>query len=147
MSNLESIVPPLADCKLIPEGEFDDCVFCWELEKPAFVCGSNGAIEPRPTWNVRQRPPRSKQLHRANGEEIYNAPTLAEVMAALPHHLDLNHDPDEDSNVHSGDLYYRRDEDGAHLVGYEMDMFEYDMKTPAAAALRLWLKLKGIEVE
>lgn len=69
---LESIVPPLELCKRIPEGAFADSALVWQCTK--FL----SSVRPKPIWEVM---PRDRCLSDA---PALPAPTLEEIMAALP---------------------------------------------------------------
>lgn len=124
MKELEKLVPPLELCKLIPEGEFADSVFIWTV---FYGC--------HPILTERRK-------GFADLADAYPAPTLQEIMAALPPYgkneqilaCCVPDWADFDARVF-----------GEHWrVGYTGDCSIND-KNPATAALKLWLKLKGIE--
>lgn len=124
--NLKDLVPQLELCKLIPAGEFADSVAIWVFF-----------------------PKSDKKFHLYLREEIdwsktenYPAPTLQEILAALPPYgkneqilaCCVPDWADFDARVF-----------GEHWrVGYTGDCSIND-KNPATAALKLWCKLKGIE--
>lgn len=129
---LKDLVPPLELLKLIPEGEFEDSVFIWmEVEASATM---------EKTWSLMQGTPYARQ--RPNRK--IPAPTLQEILAALPPYgkneqilaCCVPDWADFDARVF-----------GEHWrVGYTGDCSIND-KNPATAALKLWLKLKGINCE
>lgn len=122
MSNLTDLVPPLELCKKIPAGEFEDSAFAW------------WQITPFEEWQVVVR----------STLTTIAAPTLQEILAALPPYgkneqilaCCVPDWADFDARVF-----------GEHWrVGYTGNCSIND-KNPATAALKLWLKLKGIKNE
>lgn len=103
-SKLESIVPGLELCKLIPAGAFADSALVW------VIAGSKAAIYPRP--------------QALDGDDI-PAPTLAEILAALPNGVQVR--------MRTGGNGRR-----AYQV-YHYSFAEWTTN-PAAAALRLWMR-------
>ena len=128
MSKLADLVPPLELCKLIPKGEFEESYainvyICGEwLLMPVDDCASD-----------------IKEKH-----SYYPAPTLEEIMAKLPPYAKNEHIlaccvPDwADFNARIFGEHWR--------VGYTGDASIND-KSPSTAALKLWLKFKGIDVQ
>jgi hypothetical protein len=124
---LEKLVPPLELCKLIPAGEFEKSVFIWmEVEASATM---------EKTWSLMQGTPYARQ--RPNRK--IPAPTLQEIMEVLPHDdayndllIGYSGKVDKLTGWH---IYYNGDRN-RHC---------YD-QSAATAALRLWLKLKGVDV-
>lgn len=136
MSKLEELVPPLELCKLIPKGEFEDCCFAWYAE----------------LQHINPKPPHEYSYYVANSNKDFlsfggfnacPAPTLEEIMAELPPYAKNEKIlaccvPDwADFNARVFGEHWR--------VGYTGDVSVND-KSPSTAALKLWLKLKGIEV-
>lgn len=117
MSKLKDIVPPLELCNRIPAGEFGESALVWREETPAFVCGASGAVDPKPMWFV---VPRKRSQY-----GVSTAPTLAEILAELP------------------DFTVVLDGDGVWRI-FDSEFHE-KANSPATAALRLWLKLEGID--
>lgn len=120
MSKLESIVPPVELCKRIPAGEFEDTALVWcRVRGEDVVC-------PREHWVG------------VFGMSPVPAPTLEEIINELPDEYD-------DGRLDIGNDYVEYitlDEflvDDAYFCS-EPDGF-------AAAALRLWFKVKGINLE
>ena len=120
MSKLESIVPPLELCKLIPEGEFEDSALGWvdgNTQNPDDIF-----VEPRRyAINGTHRP----------------APTLEEIITSLLTYgwlvkIDCRIQLDTFVELYSGTSNTRYVEYGPSACD---------------AALRLWFKVKGIEVE
>ena len=127
--NIEDLVPPLELCRLIPQGEFADCCFVWVV---------NGDYQPK--FQVLDK--RKYPFIPEDGATLYPAPTLQEILADLPPY-DKNEQilaccvPDwADFNARIFGENWR--------VGYTGDASIND-KNPAAAALKLWLEVKGIE--
>ena len=124
MNNLEKIVPPLDLCKLIPAGEFEESALVWVLD----------TIFGKKMWLIVNNCPGGIAYRRKIGYEIYPAPTLAEIRREL-------------RNLSIFVI------DGAIMVSCKINpedtIFETarDNNDVTAAALRLWLKLKGIEVK
>lgn len=140
MSNLTDLVPPLNLCKLIPQGEFEDS---------AFLCEAAVDMNTGETIDIRiiPRPSRITSnpfVHHELAREfyLYPAPTLQEILAELPPY-DKNEQilaccvPDwADFSARVFGENWR--------VGYTGNCSIND-KNPATAALKMWLKLKGIE--
>lgn len=118
MSNLESIVPPLDLCKMIPAGEFEDSA----------MARYNFHGVPILRWR--------DNLEKLDGVRPIPAPTLAEILNAL----------------YKQDRYENKLKicpvfpSGEWSIGYSYKGMEKDFDL-TAAALRLWLTVKGIEVE
>lgn len=120
MSNLESIVPPVELCKQIPEGEFEDSALVWV----------DGNTQNQNSVFVEPRRYAIDGTHRP-------APTLEETITTLLTYgwlVKIDCRIQLDTFV---ELYSRTS---------NMRYAEYG---PSAcdAALRLWFKVKGIEVE
>lgn len=125
MSKLESIVASLELCKLIPAGEFNDSALVWRERI--------GNIS-RDDW-VKFRAPEDISYKVESAEVNYfPAPTLAEIRREL-RNLSVNVI------------------DGAITVSCRIDPEKTLSETArddndvTAAALRLWLRVKEIEVE
>lgn len=75
MSNLESIVPPVAMCKLIPAGEFVDSALVWDI---------HGKFD---KWHVEKRVKRSVRFGdygvTSPPHADIPAPTLEEILYAI----------------------------------------------------------------
>ena len=120
MSNLESIVPPVELCKLIPEGEFEGSVFAWRY--PAYDERNRRSLS---KWHIIEvNWDAAKEYKKKYDERFFPAPTLEEILDAL------------------GDL-------GASFCtnGMLIDNQFYEYPIEAEEAIRLWFKVKGIEVE
>lgn len=119
MSSLERIVPPLELCKRIPAGEFEDSALAWY---------NHGVHILR--WR--------DNLEKLDGVRTIPAPTLEETMTSLLNYagwlLKIDSRFGLDTFV---ELYSRTS--NKHYT-------EYD-SSACAAALRLWFKVKGVEVE
>jgi hypothetical protein len=113
MSNLESLVPPLELCKLIPAGEFGDSALVW--------LNINYVTIP---WKVVARNISNYKMER-NKKKI-PAPTLQEIMEKL----------EQFSVSCLGKGYQTEAANGWNAVSDD---------TATTAALKLWLKLKGVE--
>ena len=134
--SLEKIVPSLEMCKLIPAGEFEDTALVWVYDDVVgFLCRTSGCEQiHKKEWQLEHNHPRKIAIRRKCGQEIYPAPTLAEIWREL-RNLSVNVI------------------DGAITVSCRIDPDETlsscarDDNDMTAAALRLWLTLKGIEVK
>ena len=127
MSKLESLVPPLELCKLIPAGSFDDAAFAWiHADVVGFVCRTSGCEEVAgKEWQLIRSNASRVIRARKRGEEIYPAPTLEEIMGAMP--------------------YLRVYKKTANFYVVVKEQERLPSFSGATAALKLWLKLKGIE--
>ncbi len=136
MSELKSIVPDLELCKLIPKGEFPDSVMVWVT---ADEC--RDAVE-----NRTQIEAVLKGNDYINKPMLYPAPTLAEILAELPDDI-----VEEDTGHVVEWLMLSRSWDrnqGGYEICYDGDprMWRERDSNPANAALRLWLRYRGIEI-
>ena len=123
---LEKIVASLELCKQIPAGEFEDAALVWDI---------HGKFD---KWHVEKRVNRSVRFGdygiMSPPHADISAPTLAEIWREL-RNLSVNVI------------------DGAITVSCRIDPEETLYETArddndvTAAALRLWLKLKGIELK
>ena len=122
MSKLEKIVPSLALCKYIPEGEFKDSALVW-MHRPALEGISDDPF--MVDYRVK-----AEYLKR----ELHPAPTLEEIRLEL-RNLSI--------------VFYNN----KIIVSCKIDPETWFSETvfpgehDADAALRIWLKLKGVEVE
>ena len=123
MRSLENIVASLELCKKIPDGEFEDSALVWETYYSKY------SIKPV----VIDRKTSESTPHEFV-ENVYPAPTLEEILDALK---DITEKPS---------VYY-----GKLTKTWVCDSMEYltqiKDKKGVNAALRLWFKVKGIEVE
>ena len=132
MSKLESLVPPLELCKLIQAGSFDDAAFAWiHADVVGFVCRTSGCEEVAgKEWQLIRSNASRVIRARKRGEEIYPAPTLEEIMAAMPY----------------CQIYRRKN--GSFVGCYDTRWDQkVSGKTGSMAALKMWLKLKGVKNE
>lgn len=131
---LEKIVASLELCKLIPAGEFNDTALVWVYDDVVgFLCRTSGCEQiHKKEWQLEHNHPRKIAIRRKCGQEIYPVPTLAEIWREL-RNLSVNV------------------MDGAITVSCRIDPDETRSETArddnevTAAALRLWLRVKGIE--
>ena len=85
MGNLESIVPSLELCKNIPAGEFEDSALVWVYDDVVgFLCRTSGCEQiHKKEWQLEHNHPRKIAIRRKCGQEIYPAPTLAEILESI----------------------------------------------------------------
>lgn len=122
MSNLAELVPPLDLCKLIPEGEFADTAFV-RIGNTKII-----ALRRSAKWSFPNQP-------------HIPAPTLKEIMSELSLC---------DERGDTGWFCMAGDPDHWSIGNCECDLYVKngtENKSPEAAALKLWLNLKGIEYE
>ena len=122
MSKLESIVPPLELCKLIPAGgEFEDSVLVWDIH-------GHGQFD---KWHVEKRVNRSVRFGdygiMSPPHADIPAPTLAEILAKLPEGVQMRMRTARNRERHFQIYHYS---------------YETWTNLPAAAALRLWLRVR-----
>lgn len=119
---LTDLVPPIELCKLIPEGEFQDSCFLRLDGKP---------------YTIIERRLIRKEFGRQEG--VYPAPTLHEIMDELSLC---------DGYSDTGWFCLVGDPDNWQIGNCECDLYvrnETESDSPEAAALKVWLKKKGIE--
>ena len=121
MSNLKSIVPPPDLCKQIPVGEFEDSALAWYY---------NFRGVPILRWR--------NNLEKLDGVRPIPAPTLEETMTSLLNYAGWLLKIDSRFGLETFVELYSRTSNKHYT--------EYD-PSACAAALRLWFKVKGIEVE
>ncbi len=140
---LEKIVASLDLCKLIPAGKFEDSALVWHYtDVVGFLCRTSGCEQiHEKQWQIVDNHPRKIAIRRKHGDEIYPALTLAEIFRVLPETIDT---PEDEFFVLSL-MPVVDDEEDMFWIGYN-NTNEEDAN-PATAALRLWLKLKEIEVK
>lgn len=128
MSELKDIVPPLELCKRIPAGEFEKSVLVWRERI--------GNISRDDRIKIREPEDISYKVESAE-VNYFPAPTLAEILAKLPFTDGSNRTP-----ICCGRWV---DDLSIWVVGYRNidELRKTDKNNPAAAALRLWLKVKG----
>ena len=123
MSTLERIVPPLELCKQIPEGEFEDAALVWVYDDVVgFLCRTSGCEQiHKKEWQLEHNHPRKIAIRRKCGQEIYPAPTLAEILESI-------------GEVETWDT----------MTIYRITNGKQNLTT---TALKRWFKVKGIEVK
>ena len=122
MSKLESIVPPLELCKLIPAGEFEDSVLVWlywAKDESSF-----GNVVPRILKD--QFSSILPGLGAVLKAEV-PAPTLAEILAKLPEGVQMRMRTARNRERHFQIYHYS---------------YETWTNLPAAGALRMWLRIR-----
>lgn len=123
MSRLENLIPPLELCKQIPAGEFEDSALVWEKSEKYFQATEIIDYE-------------YKVVARDESKGGFPAPTLAEILNAL-YKQDRYENKLKICPVFHG---------GEWSIGYSYQKVEKDFDL-TAAALRLWFRVKGIEVK
>lgn len=131
MSDLTDLVPPLGLCKKIPPGEFKDSALVRRVPNSSFPLEDE-------FFEIHERDKCESWMK----DKQIPAPTLQEILAALPPYAKNEQIlaccvpdwADFDARVFGENW----------RVGYTGDCSIND-KNPATAALKLWLKLKGIE--
>ncbi|MDD3886745.1 MAG: hypothetical protein PHI35_07730 [Victivallaceae bacterium] len=118
---LEDLVPDLELCKLIPIGEFADTALVW------------------PSGGLAERRCHDCKTTRGCRIKCFPAPTLTEILEKLPAQLENGEVLIVEKGIHLFSGYYF-----IHYPGIGKS-WQYRDHNPASAALRLWLKLKGIE--
>ena len=136
---LEKIVASLELCKLIPAGEFEDSALVWVYDDVVgFLCRTSGCEQiHKKEWQLEHNHPRKIAIRRKCGQEIYPAPTLEEIITSLLTYGWLVKIDCRFGLETFVELYSRTS--NKHYT-------EYD-PSACAAALRLWFKVKGIEVK
>lgn len=124
MSNLESIVPPLELCKQIPDGEFEDSALVWEKSEKYFQATEIIDYE-------------YKVVARDESKGGFPAPTLEEIITTLLTYGWLVKTDSRSGLETFVELYSRTN---------NMRYAEH-AKIACEAALRLWFKVKGINLE
>lgn len=124
MSKLESIVPPLELCRRIPAGRFEESALVWDIH-------GHGKFD---KWHVEKRVNRSVRFGdygiMSPPHADIPAPTLAEILAELPEGVQMRMRTARNRERHFQIYHYS---------------YETWTNLPAAAALRLWFKVKGIQ--
>ena len=116
---LEKLVPPIDLCKHIPTGEFADSCFvrCFDDIGTVILCERENEVK-------------------TEGWHTIPAPTLDEI-------LDELHKCQEDVFIKWSETAYH--EWLVNAYSHNKDDFQAHDKNSATAALKVWLKLKGIE--
>lgn len=135
---IKELVPPLELCKLIPQGEFADSAFIWDKttsigfwdgeDKDGNQIGGFGKI-PHTKYRLRQNYSERCRKHLKDQDitlDVFPAPTMQEIMASMTYCRVYK----KTSN------FYVAVKEKDRQVSF----------SGATAALKLWLKLKGIEV-
>lgn len=112
MSKLESIVAPLELCKQIPAGEFEESVLVWTAH------GVRSSEELSSLEFCKNLPIRKL---------TFPAPTLAEILAELPEGVQMRMRTARNRERHFQIYHYS---------------YEAWTNLPAAAALRMWLRIR-----
>ena len=134
MSNLESIVPPLELCKKIPAGEFEDSALVYRFDHQQAGEMFPETNEDERFFYVEEREiVKFAQRNTVNPPPMFPAPTLAEIVKKLP----------------VGNMIFM---DSPEVFGAISEAAASNAKvskenTPEKAALRLWFKVKGINLE
>lgn len=121
MSNLKNIVPPLELCKQIPEGEFGDSALVWVVKGDHEECAQSTMFNAIP-----------------NSWKVFPAPTPEEII------IDIGKTHKHPVLTYSHDHW-----EITCYTGYTNAKLFWIKFEPTAsdAALRLWFKVKGIEVK
>jgi hypothetical protein len=127
MSKLESLVPPVELCQKIPAGEFEDAALAWiHADVVGFVCRTSGCEQVAgKEWQLIRSNASRVIRARKRGEEIFPAPMLEEIMAAMQ--------------------FCRVYKKTANFYVAVKEQERVPRFSGATAALELWLKLKGVE--
>lgn len=132
---IEHLVPPVELCRMIPADNFLDTAFCWHFtEVSGFVCRTSGCEQVSGKQWMLERSTSGKIVrYRQRGEQIFPAPTLKEILSAIP--------------IGEVGIFCCYSGDGDWSIGdCEHDLYVkngYEGKSPEASALKWWLKLKG----
>ena len=134
---IENIIPSLELCKLIPAGEFEDTALVWVYDDVVgFLCRTSGCEQiHKKEWQLQKNHPRKIAAHRKCGQEIYPAPTLEEIITSL---LTYGWLVKIDCRIQLDTLI--------EFYSEKQSKTEFG-NTASETALRLWLKVKGIEVK
>jgi hypothetical protein len=143
MHELKDLVPPIDICKLIPAGEFADSVFIW-----GYSCDKRNTepfIDERDCVEYCRK-------NIVNAPPAYPAPTTDEILSECKNiHRVLN--PTlwwqgtwkADCAINKSDKLIDECLEDADFN--DLAIVEVQGDKPATAALKLWLKLKGIKHE
>lgn len=113
--NIEDIIPNVELCKLIPDGEFSDCVFVWVHD----------------SFNL--YPAARELVAKDYPGRIYPAPTVTEILKVLW------------NDYQKPTVYFRNSWYVTIANDYGDEITAVDNENAANAALKLWLTSKGIE--
>ena len=123
--NIEKLVADRELCEQIPADDFLDTAFCWHYTKVKMSSYRQIGYK---EW-VLERSTRDKIIQaRKMGEHIFPAPTLQEIMAAMPY------------------CRVYKKTTATFIAVHEKTRFAIN-KNGAEAALKLWMELKGVENE
>lgn len=146
MSNLTDLVPPLNLCKLIPTGEFEDSAFVWALRKaePPYIGRAIGVnmgsvIDGDYCLCTREYAGKVRWVH---GKDNIPCPTVP--APTFDEILDELHKCQEEVFVKWSETAYHGWLVNAYSHGRNEDYQAHDERK-TTAALKLWLKMKGIE--
>lgn len=134
MSNLESIVPPLELCKLIPDGEFEDSVVVYRFDHQQAGKMFPETNEDERFFYVEEREMvEFAQRNMVNPPPTFPAPTLEEIITSL---LTYGWLVKIDCRIQLDTLI--------EFYSEKQSKTEFG-NTASETALRLWFKVKGIE--
>lgn len=130
--NIEKLVADRELCEQIPADEFLDAAFCWHYtEVSGFVCGNGCKQFSGKQWQLERSTSGKIIRYRQRGEVIFPAPTLKEILSAIPL-----------GEVGIFCCYFGDDDWG--IGDCEHDLYVkngYEAKSPESSALKWWLKL------
>lgn len=124
MSKLESIVPPLELCKLIPAGEFEESALVWKHHEIFFRGIDIMDQTDRVTFRADEQ---NDIVSTYSSTRYYPAPTLAEILAKLPEGVQMRMRTARNRERHFQIYHYS---------------YETWTNLPAAGALRMWLRIR-----
>ena len=133
MSKLESIVPPLELCKQIPAGEFEDSVLVWKHHEIFFRGIDIMDQTDRVTFRADEQ---NDIVSTYSSTRYYPAPTLAEILDELGNKTVCLYD-----GIRYEVSVCIRERDSGTKEHQWRQYGEAD-RNPAAAALRLWLRIR-----
>jgi hypothetical protein len=133
MSELKDIVPPLELCKLIPAKEFEDSVLVWKHHEIFFRGIDIMDQTDRVTFRADEQ---NNIVSTYSSTRYYPAPTLAEILDELGNKTVCLYD-----GIRYEVSVCIRERDSGTKEHRWRQYGEAD-RNPAAAALRLWLKVK-----
>nr|DAY66118.1 MAG TPA: hypothetical protein [Caudoviricetes sp.] len=137
MSKLESIVPPLELCKLIPAGEFEDSVLVWRDHSCLGYYVSERFAGETSDCRGEQKFDCVGNAGLIVMKATLPAPTLAEILAELPATIDA-----EEDEFHVLSVIPAVDDDDEERVWIGYNNTNEKDANPATAALRLWLRIR-----
>ena len=125
--NLEKLVADRELCERIPADDFLDAAFCWHYTEVAgFVCRTSGCEQfSGKQWQLERSTSGKIVRYRQRGEQIFPAPMLEEVMAAMP--------------------YCRVYKKTTGFYVAVKEQYRVPSLSGSTAALKLWLNLKGVK--